>query len=126
MLQADGESASDDLADAVRLLRKLEAQNALETAFERAHELGVSDRLPRARRGPYKAARNHPLGLTRREQDVLRLIVNGASNAEISKTMARSRRTIEHHVSSILGKLNVDNRMEATLRVHNEPWLMPK
>ncbi|MDZ7645542.1 MAG: AAA family ATPase [Woeseiaceae bacterium] len=125
-LQAAGDGAEASLAAALKLLRRLEARRAEARALSRARELAIAHRMPRARRGPYRAARNHPLGLTRREQDVLALMVAGASNAEISRSLARSQRTIEHHVSSILGKLNVQNRMEATLRVHNEPWLMPK
>jgi len=80
--------------------------------------------LPKARRGSYKAARDHPLGLTRREQDVLALIAKGYSNREISEALARSPRTVEHHVSSVLAKLNAPNRMAVMLRVQTEPWLL--
>jgi len=59
-----------------------------------------------------------------REQEILSLIAGGATNQEISDRLVRSRRTIEHHVSSLLMKLNVTNRMEAMLRVQNEPWLV--
>jgi DNA-binding CsgD family transcriptional regulator/tetratricopeptide (TPR) repeat protein len=75
------------------------------------------------RRGPYRAARQHPLGLTRREVEVLALMAEGASNADIAGQLSRSPRTVEHHVSSILGKLNAANRLEATLRVISEPWI---
>ena len=115
----------DALVRAVKRLRKVEAQPVVEMAWSRARALGVNRHLPRGRRGPYRAARNHPLGLTGREQDVLGLLVEGSSNAEIADRLSRSQRTIEHHVSSILSKLHVGNRMEATLRVHNEPWLLP-
>ncbi len=74
-------------------------------------------------RGPYCSARAHPLGLTRRETEVLALMAEGASNADIARSLSRSPRTVEHHVSSILGKLNAANRLEATLRVIAEPWL---
>ncbi len=77
----------------------------------------------RRRRGPYRAARQHPLGLTRREVEVLALMAEGASNADIAGHLSRSPRTVEHHVSSILGKLNAANRLEATLRVIAEPWI---
>ena len=125
-LQVEGEKAGEALASAAKLFRRIEANAALAKTNRVAKALGVANRLPRTRRGPYKAARNHPLGLTRREQDILALMVQGASNTEISDQLSRSKRTIEHHVSSILTKLNVENRMEATLRIHNEPWLMPK
>lgn len=75
------------------------------------------------RRGPYKSARQHPLGLTRKEVTVLALMAEGATNGEIAEQLSRSPRTIEHHVSSILGKLDAANRLEATLRVVAEPWI---
>ncbi len=79
--------------------------------------------MPKERRGPYRTARTHPLGLTKREQEVLALMLDGATNNEISQQLCRSRRTVDHHVSSILGKLNVKSRIEAVLRVQNEPWI---
>lgn len=114
----------DVLAAAVRELDNMGAAAAAAKARTRAAELGCSGALPRARRGAYKAARDHPLGLTKREQDVLALIVKGYSNREISEDLSRSPRTVEHHVSSVLGKLNAPNRMAVMLRVQKEPWLL--
>lgn len=75
------------------------------------------------RRGPYRAARSHPLGLTAKVVQVLTLLVEGASNAEIARRVSRSERTVEHHVSAVLGKLNAANRLEVILRAMAEPWI---
>lgn len=114
----------DRLGDVVRDLQAMGADAAASCARRRASGLGITRRLPRPRRGAYGAAREHPLGLTRREQEVLRLMVKGCSNREISEELGRSPRTVEHHVSAILAKLNAQNRMAVMLRVQNDPWLL--
>lgn len=111
------------LAKALKLLMPIGASAAENKARQLASTLGVRGEMPRARRGPYRAARTHPLGLTRREQEVLGRIVAGATNKEIATQFSCSSRTIEHHVSSVLAKLNVRNRIEAMIRVQNEPWI---
>jgi DNA-binding CsgD family transcriptional regulator len=60
--------------------------------------------------GPRRATRAHPVGLTPREQQVLELICLRRTNAEIAKAMFISAKTVDHHVSSVLSKLGVDNR----------------
>ncbi len=51
--------------------------------------------------------------LSPRELQVLRLLADGASNPDISKTLYISRRTAEHHVEHILAKLTVSSRTAA-------------
>lgn len=57
--------------------------------------------------------------LTRRELEVLSLLVKGLSNPEISDRLCLSRATVKVHVSSILSKLGVSNRAEAiSMAIH--------
>ncbi|MGH1416457.1 MAG: helix-turn-helix transcriptional regulator [Pelagimonas sp.] len=80
--------------------------------------------LPKLARGPYGPARQHPYGLSAKEQAVLALLVQGLSNADIAETMSRSVRTIENHVSSILGKLNCSKRVDVLILVQDEPGIV--
>jgi DNA-binding CsgD family transcriptional regulator len=51
--------------------------------------------------------------LTRREQEVLALLAEGCSNAQIAERLVISTRTAEHHVAKILSKLDLRSRAEA-------------
>lgn len=64
-------------------------------------------------RGPRPATAANPAGLTARELEVLELVATGLRNAEIADRLYLSRRTVGHHVSAILAKLNVKTRTEA-------------
>ncbi len=114
----------DEMSAALELSRELGAKALEARIYRTAEQIGLAQDLPKRRRGPYHVARNHPLGLTNKEQLVLSLLVEGLSNSEIATALSRSQRTVENHVSSILKKMAVDNRMEAMLRVQNEPWLI--
>jgi DNA-binding NarL/FixJ family response regulator len=54
-----------------------------------------------------------PAGLTSREVQVLSLLVHGHTNTELARRLHISAKTIDHHVSSILEKLEVRSRTEA-------------
>ena len=57
--------------------------------------------------------REYPLGLTPRELDVLRLLVQGKSDREIADALFIGTRTVETHVSNLIAKLGASNRTEA-------------
>ena len=56
----------------------------------------------------------YPAGLSAREVEVLRLLAQGLTYAEIADQLVVSRRTVNGHVTSIYGKLGVTSRMAAT------------
>jgi DNA-binding NarL/FixJ family response regulator len=53
--------------------------------------------------------------LTRRERDVLRLMVDGLANKQIARRLSITEKTVKTHVSSILGKLGVQDRTQASV-----------
>jgi DNA-binding CsgD family transcriptional regulator/tetratricopeptide (TPR) repeat protein len=66
--------------------------------------------------GPRTATRKHPLGLTRREREVLDLICARHTNAEIAQKLFISVKTVDHHVSAVLAKLGAPTRRAAAAR----------
>jgi DNA-binding CsgD family transcriptional regulator len=68
--------------------------------------------LPLPRR-PHAATRARPGRLTERELDVLRLLDEGLSTAQIADRLVLSPRTVEHHISAVLRKLGEPTRARA-------------
>jgi DNA-binding CsgD family transcriptional regulator len=96
-------------------LAVIEARSAL-VAFDRMGATAEADKAAallrqlgvRGRTGPRTAGL-----LSNREREVLALVADGMSNAEIAQRLYISTKTAGHHVSSILGKLGVRSRTEA-------------
>jgi NarL family two-component system response regulator LiaR len=61
------------------------------------------------------ALRPTPDPLTEREVEVLRLVAKGMTNPEIAQRLVVTEATVRTHVSNILGKLHLANRVQATL-----------
>jgi predicted ATPase/DNA-binding CsgD family transcriptional regulator len=91
--------------------------------FARAFHAGAALPVPQAiaeastfleqAREPVPTRGQNPYGLTGREMDVLRLLVDGKSDKEIADALFIGFRTVETHVSNLLAKLAVRNRSEA-------------
>ncbi|MFN8467909.1 MAG: response regulator transcription factor [Caldilineaceae bacterium] len=76
--------------------------------------------LQRVRRAEHESHESAFRELSERELDVLALVAEGKTNAEIAAQLNLSEKTVGHHVSTILSKLNLTNRIEAaTYAVRN-------
>lgn len=69
-----------------------------------------------ARRAP--AVRAAELGLTPRQGEVLAMLLLGLPNKRIARALNVTEATVKEHVTGILGRLGVANRVEAILRLH--------
>lgn len=96
---------------ALAMFDSLGASPAASRTVRRLRALGE-----RVARGPNRAARANPGGLTQREVEVLTLVAAGQSNAELADRLGITVKTAGHHVSHILTKLAVANRAEAAVR----------
>jgi DNA-binding NarL/FixJ family response regulator len=93
------------------MLQELGAAPAAAVVARRLRERGVRG-LPR---GPRPSTRSNPSNLTSRELEVLQLLAEGLPNAGIADRLVLSPRTVDHHVSAILRKLDVGTRGQASV-----------
>ena len=71
--------------------------------------------LQRLRAGPSPPEDSTLAVLTDREMQVLRLIANGVDNAQIAAELHISPKTVKNHISNILMKLQIENRIQAAV-----------
>jgi len=109
--QAIALSMGDEAAqlEAVAIFDRLGAAPAARNLRRRLRAEGVRA-IPS---GPRTARRDDPAGLTRRQNDVLQLLVDGLANAEIADRLGLSAKTVEHHVSAVLAALGAPTRLAA-------------
>jgi DNA-binding NarL/FixJ family response regulator len=81
--------------------------------------------VARLRREPGLRHDHEPTRLSERELAVLRLMTDGLGNTEIAAQLYISENTVKNHVSSILAKLDVDNRVQASVRAVRDGLIEP-
>lgn len=102
-------------AGAISYLLKSTTASELADAIRAAYH-GQSTLSPEATQALIHRATSKPeVGhdLTPREREVLKLLVQGLNNSQIAETLTISLSTVQFHVSSILAKLHVTNRVQA-------------
>ena len=104
----------DDLREAIVRFEALGADAAARRTRRRMKDLGH-----RAPAGARATTRQHPAGLTRREDEVLTLLCEGLTNDEIAQRLVVSTRTVDHHVSAVLAKLGVSSRGAAAAQARS-------
>jgi DNA-binding CsgD family transcriptional regulator/tetratricopeptide (TPR) repeat protein len=104
---ADGDA--DAQIAALEIFERLGARPAAEALRHKMRAAGIH-RIPRR---PRASTRENPFGLTDRQLEILRLLVEDLSNAEIAARLHLSSKTVDHHVSAVLARLDVHSREEA-------------
>ena len=100
-------------ADGEETLRAIRAVAHGEAIFSQS----IAERLTQVIAGPRRSEAELPFReLTQREREVLALVARGLSNAEIADQLTLSLKTVRNHVSNILNKLQVSDRLQAALR----------
>jgi DNA-binding NarL/FixJ family response regulator len=99
----------EDLVEAIRIVAAGEA--LLAPSVTRRLLDRVASRLPSASEGTNPALSE----LTEREMEVLKLVARGLSNAEIAEKLVVSETTVKTHVSRVLSKLDLRDRVQAVI-----------
>lgn len=107
-----GSADAAALREALRIFAGLGATATVRLVRQKMRRLAIRS-IPA---GPRATTREDPLGLTRREREVLDLIRVGHTNAEIAAKLFISAKTVDHHVSAVLAKLGVSTRGAAASR----------
>jgi len=121
--RAEALSCGDEEAvgEALRIVDGLGAAGTARRLRAELRERGA--KVPRRPRASTAA---HPTGLTTRQREVLTLLAEGLSNADIASRLTLSGKTVDHHVSAVLGKLGVPSRGQAAATAHRLGLLTPR
>lgn len=103
------DSNEEDKRKALELVDRLHAT----AVFEKMKFLMRADGVRKLPRGIRASTRANDAHLTKRELDVLSLLREGLGNKEIAGRLFLSPKTVDHHISSILFKLDVSSRIKA-------------
>jgi len=103
------EGDADSKKEAISIVHRLGAQAVYEKMKDEMRGSGITG-IPRGLR---KTTQSNPAQLTDRELGVLRLLKEGLQNKEIGSRLFISAKTVDHHISSILFKLDVNSRARA-------------
>jgi DNA-binding CsgD family transcriptional regulator len=108
--------AGDEVAQrtALAIFERLGATPAAEITRQRLRDAGVRG-LPRR---PQRATQANPYGLTPRQLEILLLLADGLRNSEIADRLSTTPKTVEHHVTAVLAKLQARSRTEAVSIAH--------
>jgi DNA-binding CsgD family transcriptional regulator/tetratricopeptide (TPR) repeat protein len=104
-----GGDRDEALLEALALLDGLGARQTAQRLRRQLRRRG-NLRVPR---GPTRATAANPAGLTGRQVEVLGLLAEGLTDAEIAARLSLSAKTVGHHVSALLAKLGVGSRRQA-------------
>lgn len=97
------------------------AEMELDAAGHVFAQLGAAPALAQVRQLATGESAARPVaGLTRREQEVLRLLATGASNRDIASSLVISDRTVARHVANLFTKLGVSSRSAATAYAYQQ------
>jgi DNA-binding CsgD family transcriptional regulator/Tfp pilus assembly protein PilF len=97
-----------DAQECMDILGRLGASAVRHAVLRARHARGLT--VPR---GPRPTSRANPAGLTAREVEVLGLLADGLSYAEVAERLILSEKTVGHHVSAVLRKLSEPTRSRA-------------
>jgi len=99
----------DDLVEAIRAVHRGEARLHPDIAHKLMEQIAHQA-------GPANAASASPVEhLTEREHEVIRLVAQGRSNAEIAQALIISDKTVKTHISNILSKLDLQDRTQLAI-----------
>jgi DNA-binding NarL/FixJ family response regulator len=120
VLEGDFWISRSVVTDVIQLLQKIASTPGGRTMLD-----GIAGRIQRRSARPsdqqtvYTDVQGVTFGLTRRERQIIEVVVDGQTNRDIAATLGISEYTVKHHLTNIFDKLGVYNRVELVLYAIN-------